>query len=236
MQYQYIRDPNKRKDVPTGYHRTANGISNSDRWNQTIRKQLKFSLNIVEKRPCSPNLKLITFTSCHVLKSHREYSAAKHGDYFAAQRLVRDIIRQEKLARLSSIISLDDLLLPVVPEQASGGNRIPWALAKLIGQKTGAAIYCCVHQIIHWAHTAQGAVYRILTPEIFVGSIKKHKRYILIDDHTTSGGTFSSLASYIEANDGEIKFLISISSSAKVPMSDKGYICLSPAFRFSEAC
>lgn len=65
---------------------------------------------------------------------HPDYKAAKNGDELAARRLVADVLSKDAIGKIRRIIGKREVLLTAVyAEEASGRNKIPQAMADMLG-------------------------------------------------------------------------------------------------------
>lgn len=139
------------------------------------------------------------------VQSHPDYKAAKAGDTAAAGRLVRDVVTEADLAKLKKLVGdTTDLVVAVHAEEQSGRNKIPVAFATLIEQKLGIEADLSIVQAKKVNRGGADGVARLIKTVPFSGNVEAGKRYLLVDDTLTQGGTLASLKGYIEENGGDV--------------------------------
>lgn len=143
------------------------------------------------------------FKNDNLLKAHRNYRAAKGGDIDAAMRLVQDLVKTESL-NAAKAFGNDVIYTPVHAEEASGRNKIPLALAAHYAASAGGELGVGIVQTNRAYHTGANAMERLLVRAEFGGQIEAGKRYVLVDDVTTMGGTLADMANYIRSQGGEV--------------------------------
>jgi hypothetical protein len=142
-----------------------------------------------------------------LLSEHPDYDAAKnHEDLDAAQRLVRDFMRTPWAEMCLQKIApyQDAVIVPVRAFERQGKNRIPQAAAGYIGSKTGFEVDNFIVQSNIVQRTGNDAIYRLAFRPQFDGQVQSGRRYILIDDVFSNGGSFSELRQYIEQRGGKV--------------------------------
>ena len=151
-------------------------------------------------------------TTLGKLTEHPDYSDAKAGDAEAAQMVVDDLIKPEKVVELGKRYP-DAMILPVLAKEATGRNKIPRAYAQTISDLTGLPVEENIGQSNVSAHTEKGAFERLLSRANFTGKVKPGQEYIIVDDAITQGGTVSELRHYIENNGGKIVAVTGLTAS-----------------------
>ena len=97
---------------------------------------------------------VLIFAGESAVKRHPEYLAAKTGDVGAAKRLAADLISTEAIASVARLVgSRDAMLLPVHALEAGGVNRIPAAMAELLGERMRLDVEECIVQANTVGHT-----------------------------------------------------------------------------------
>jgi len=142
----------------------------------------------------------------HARNSHPAYMKAKAGDADAAIQLVLDLMSNDALARIHSLIGKRQaIIVPVAAQEVSGFNAIPDAMAQLLSAQLSLPMAAYdIKQSTYVAHTKADGWHRLVTPAMFVGTIYPGENYFLIDDHVGFGGTLANLRGYIEANEGQV--------------------------------
>lgn len=155
------------------------------------------------------------FTDDVRLKAHPDYRAAKAGDAAAAVRLVQALVSEKSLQAARDRFG-DAVYVPVMAQEATGHNQIPNALAALYADRTGGQ-KASASQIVQSNaahHTGARPLERMAARPVFDGEVQPG-RYVLVDDVTTMGGTFSELADHILAGGGEVVGVVSIVNAAR---------------------
>ena len=189
-----------------------------------ISKSQAFLSNIIEKRiyretkfPLINSLSVMQLSSLAKMKSHADYTAAKAGDSGAAFRLVNDLLKGEeqqiKIKELGQKYP-DAIIIGVLAEETAGKNKIPFYLAKKINEMTGIEYDRGITQINKVGRTNSSAAYRLAHRPKFGGKVQAGRKYILVDDAITAGGTLSELRSYIESRGGEVVHLVTGGAAA----------------------
>ena len=139
------------------------------------------------------------------VQSHPDYKAAKAGDTAAAVRLIRDVVTDEDLAKLKKLVGdTTDLVVAVHAEEQSGRNKIPLIFATYLEQKLGIQLDHSIMQAKKVNRGGSDGVARLIKTVPFDGHVEAGKRYLIVDDTLTQGGTLASLKGYIEENGGEV--------------------------------
>ncbi|MGD9825118.1 LPD38 domain-containing protein, partial [Desulfobacter sp.] len=134
---------------------------------------------------------------------HPDHKAAKAGDVDAANRLVFDLVKPEKVLELKKQFP-DAMVVPVHAEEEAGKNKIPRALARAYGEIAGFKVDLGIVQTNKSGHTKKDAAERIISRAEFDGDVNPGQEYIILDDIITTGETLSELRHYIENNGGKV--------------------------------
>jgi pyrimidine operon attenuation protein/uracil phosphoribosyltransferase len=158
--------------------------------------------------------KVTTLADYKAFKEHPDYEAAKGGDINAAGRLVQGLMRGEISDRLIAMAKKhpDAILLGIHAVEATGKNEIPQALVKYIGAKTGLNVDNNIVQTNVVGHTSAGQNVRLYNRPKFEGDIQRGRKYILVDDMVTMGGTLGEMRNYIESRGGTVVDMITLST------------------------
>ena len=148
------------------------------------------------------------------LKGHPDYEAAKGGDVNSAIRLVGDLMRADIDDRFYAVSQKypDAILLGIHAVEATGKNEIPQALVEYIGEKTGLEVDRNIVQTNIVGHTGAGQNVRLYNRPKFDGNVQKGRKYILVDDMVTMGGTLGEMRNYVESQGGTVVDMISLST------------------------
>jgi adenine/guanine phosphoribosyltransferase-like PRPP-binding protein len=95
----------------------------------------------------------------------------------------------------------DAIIVPV--HSKSGNNRIPAAFAHFIKNKTGLDTNTEIIQINKVSRTGHKDLYRLANRNVYDGYVEPGRKYILVDDVYSRGGSLSELRRYIEQRGGE---------------------------------
>lgn len=148
------------------------------------------------------------------LKADVDYAAAKAGHPEAAARLVE---RQapELAAQAKARFGSDVTFVAPHAEEATGKNAIPQLLAAYLAHHTGGRVDEDIVQSNRPRHTGARAMERLISRAEFDGPVEKGRKYVLVDDVSTSGGTFADLAHHIQSNGGEVAGTLSFVNAAR---------------------
>lgn len=136
-------------------------------------------------------------TSVNAITGHAKFKAAKSGDPIAAQDLVNDLTKNDRLKALAEQYP-DAIVVPVHAEEATGRNQIPAAYAEKL-EEYGLEVADDIVQINRTFHRGAGATERFLRLPLFDGKVLPGRNYIGVDDVGTTGSTFAGLRNYIES-------------------------------------
>ncbi len=137
--------------------------------------------------------------------AHRDYEAAKAGDKDAAYRLVSEILTKDAVDKIRNIIGNREVLLAAVhAEEASGRNKIPQAMADILGKVLHQEVDDSLVQTKLVGRTGQDGFGRLANQPEFVGNVRSDLPYFILDDTLTQGGTLAGLKGYIESHGGRV--------------------------------
>lgn len=155
---------------------------------------------------------------------HRDYEAAKGGDKDAAYRLVSDVLTKDAVDKIRNIIGSREVLLAAVhAEEASGRNKIPQAMADILGKVLHQKVDDSIIQTKRVGRTGQDGFGRLANQPEFAGNVRSDLPYFIVDDTLTQGGTLAGLKGYIESHGGRV-----IGASALTGKQYSARIALSP--------
>lgn len=156
--------------------------------------------------------------------AHRDYEAAKGGDKDAAYRLVSDILTKDAVDKIRNIIGNREVLLTAVhAEEASGRNKIPQAMADILGKVLHQEVDDNIVQTKRVGRTGQDGFGRLANQPEFAGNVRSDLPYFIVDDTLTQGGTLAGLKGYIESHGGRV-----IGASALTGKQYSARMALSP--------
>ncbi|HFJ3371295.1 TPA: LPD38 domain-containing protein [Salmonella enterica] len=137
--------------------------------------------------------------------AHRDYEAAKAGDKDAAYRLVSEILTKDAVDKIRNIIGNREVLLAAVhAEEASGRNKIPQAMADILGKVLHQEVDDSLIQTKLVGRTGQDGFGRLANQPEFAGNVRSDLPYFILDDTLTQGGTLAGLKGYIESHGGRV--------------------------------
>lgn len=139
------------------------------------------------------------------LKAQPEYDAAKHGDSKAALDMVERLLTGETIEQIKGLIGEDKpLILPVQLIEENGNNKIPIAIATILAGQLGLEVEQGIGQQEKLSRTGASADHRIAFNPTFRGLVESGKKYFIVDDNLTMGGTIASLRGYVENRGGKV--------------------------------
>ena len=174
----------------------------------------------MKEKTIMSNLKVQSVTSLANMKHNPHYEKAKSGDLKEALLLVADLM-QGKNVRIDSGVCI----VPVLAEEKSGRNKIPYAIALYLSKAFGCRVVLDIVQAVRAYHTGSDAVHR-LKKVLFknvTGDSLKGRKFVIVDDHVTMGGTIASLAKFIRDNGDVVNDVVSLSSNTHQIKVDGGY-------------
>ena len=141
------------------------------------------------------------FDTDQALKTHPAYAKAKAGDWQCALTLISDVALAGIHAHRDKFGS-DCIFVAPFAREASGDNAIPQVFAEVCGMVFGASADQTIVQTTKVYHTGADAMERLALRPEFDGDVLQGKRYVLVDDVTSLGGTLAELANYIQSRGG----------------------------------
>jgi hypothetical protein len=137
---------------------------------------------------------------------HPNFAIAKAGDAGAALLLVHDLLSEEAISHLESLLQgRQPFVVPVSAIEVAGFNAIPDAMTQVIGDRLKLPpLAATIVQSNKVAHTRADGWHRLVTPAMFTGTVVADADYLLVDDHIGFGGTLANLRGHIEANGGHV--------------------------------
>lgn len=155
--------------------------------------------------------------------NHPRYAAAKAGDVDAAVDVAKSLVTPELVAKVRAAIGdAQPVVVPVVAEEAAGRNKIPLAAAVALSKALGTTYSNDILQANTPRRTGLDGLGRIFAPVEFDGQVVPGQTYLLLDDTLTQGGTFKSLANFIEAGGGRVVGAVALTGkqySAKIGLT-----------------
>lgn len=139
------------------------------------------------------------------IQQHPDYRAAKAGDTHAAVRLLCNVVTDADCAKLNMMICNSvDVVVAVHAVEQSGLNKIPVIFAAYIAHRFGIKADTDIVQVCQVNRGGGDGVVRLARPVPFDGTVESGKRYLLVDDTLTQGGTLAGLKGYIEIHGGKV--------------------------------
>ena len=158
-----------------------------------------------ERAPWGNFPRVIRNDNLGALQGEPEYQAAKAGDALAALTMVERVLKPEILDELRAVIGDDrPALVPVLAVEEAGNNKIPLAMAEVLGDRLGLDVELGILQVEKVVRTGAGSDHRLAFNPTFDGPVEPGKKYLIVDDTVTMGGTLASLRGYIENRGGKV--------------------------------
>nr|CUV55768.1 conserved protein of unknown function [Ralstonia solanacearum] len=160
---------------------------------------------------------LSVFTDDAALKAHPAYREAKGGDGDAATALVIKL----GISLLGHVReNFDAGLIFVAPhaQEAQGDNAIPQVLATALSLFADGVVDYDIVQVTKVFHTGADPMERLNARPRFRGHVETGKRYVLVDDVTTMGGTLAELAHFIQARGGIVYGVVVLVNASRSGM------------------
>lgn len=147
---------------------------------------------------------VVLLNSKTTIAEHPLYQAAKAGDLFKSVALVDDYLRAEPINALKKLVEPhgEVYLLPVHALEASGKNALPVAYAAWLEKYLDLPVEYGIVQADFVGRTGADGFERLIKSVRFAGEVLSGRKYLLLDDAVTQGGTLADLKGYIEANGG----------------------------------
>ena len=162
------------------------------------------------------------------IEAHPAYEAAKKQENrVAALRLVYDFLKTpENQTQLNSLKNKypGSIIVPVHAIETGGKNRIPEMLAEYIGYNTGLNVDENIIQSNRVHRTGSDEWYRFAFRPTYDGNVIPNKKYLLVDDVFSLGGSFNELRRFIESNGGKVVQTIALAtgrSGAEIALNPK---------------
>jgi hypothetical protein len=166
---------------------------------------------------------VVIFAGESEVMRHPEYAAAKAGNVDAAKRLAAEFVTAAVLAAVERMITgREAKLLPVHAIEADGVNRIPAALAELLGERLGLEVEESIVQGNTVGHTGASGWARLARPAVFDGKAARGRDYLLVDDFVGQGGTLANLRGHALAGGAGVAGAVTLTGkaySAKIALS-----------------
>lgn len=140
------------------------------------------------------------------ITGHPDYAAAKQGDAAAALSVVQSVVTPEFARVLIDQLKPEncDYLVAVHAEEAAGRNKLPEAFAAVVEAITKVPEEARIVQAVKAHRTGADGFDRLIKRVVFDGHVERGKRYAILDDVITQGGTLADLKGYIEARGGVV--------------------------------
>src|SRR5690348_8254789 len=164
--------------------------------------------------PASVQEPLAAFRNDQPLKRDPDYKAAQAGDAAAAARLVKRLAGP-LVAKARA--QFEDGMIYVAPhaEEMTGNNKIPQQLAEALAAGTHGSTDQEIVQTNRTFRTGGGMMQSLTGRPEFDGNVVKGGKYVLVDDVSTSGGSFADLADYIQRKGGDVVGAVSLTNAAR---------------------
>lgn len=188
------------------------GLEGEDLFNRVDRGTKLSRANVKSWASDFPNV-LIQTTRGKINRDFAaDFSKAKGGNVRAAVRLVKSVVKPEKVKQLARQFP-GAIVVPVHAEEARGRNKLPMVYARMLSDGTGLKFDDGIVQSVRANHTGASKWHRFLTRAQFDGDVRRGAKYILVDDHITQGGTISELRHFIENKGGKVVAVTTLTAS-----------------------
>lgn len=158
----------------------------------------------VRRFPIPPGAQAVwLFEVDQALKSHSAYAKAKAGDWQSALTLISDVALWG-IHNHRDQFGSDCIFVAPFAREASGDNAIPQVFAEVCAMVFGATSDQTIVQTTKVYHTGADAMERLALRPEFDGDVQQGRRYVLVDDVTSLGGTLAELANYIQSKGGMV--------------------------------
>ncbi|WP_239642000.1 phosphoribosyltransferase [Edwardsiella tarda] len=148
---------------------------------------------------------VVIHTRLGVATGHPDYTAAKNGDKDAAYRLVADVLNKAAIDDIRGIIGNHRVVLTAVhAEEASRRNKIPLAMAEVLGKILHQEVDSGIVQTVRVGRSGMDGFARLANQPSFAGEVRRDAHYFILDDTLTQGGTLAGLRGYIGAQGGQV--------------------------------
>lgn len=145
---------------------------------------------------------------------HPDYAAAKAGDDEAALRLIKGLINEKTIERLSAFLAgRKPIVVAIHAAEDAGRNRIPLQYAVALERRLGLEVNEDIVQINRAARRGSDATSRLTRRVSFDGTVEPGREYLIVDDHISMGGTIADLRAFIEGKGGRVIGATSLSAS-----------------------
>lgn len=149
------------------------------------------------------------------IKSHHAYVSAKAGDSEAALNLIFDLAL-DWLLELSVAFSVPCIFVAPHAKEVSGDNAIPQVLAAVCAEIFRGTVDTSIVQTDRVFHTGADPMERMATRATFEGVVLPGRRYVLVDDVTSMGGTLAELSNFVQAHGGLVHNAIVLADAGRI--------------------
>lgn len=167
---------------------------------------------------------IIQQTNIQTLRSHPDYKNAKSGSVRAADRVMGDLVKEDKVNEILNR-NEDAIIAPILSVEETGMNKLPYSFAKKISRQHGNKI-APILQTNKTFHTDSKAAERMFRKPTFKGKVEKGKKYIIVDDVVTSGSTVTALKEYIESKGGKVVRVASLANAHSATLGWSGQLAI----------
>jgi hypothetical protein len=155
---------------------------------------------------------LSRFDADSSIKGHASYLQAKAGDPKAALDLISDLALAWPLGMQGRFSSSCTFAAPHAKE-VSGDNALAQTLAAVCALVHSGKADTSVVQTDRVFHTGAGPMERMATRAEFEGEVVAGKRYVLVDDVISMGGTLAELSNFIQSRGGLVHDVVVLTNA-----------------------
>ena len=151
---------------------------------------------------------VVNHTSSLKARNHRDFEAAKHGDFDAAIRLVDALVSDEKMDDVVQRFPFARIAYIHCKEGLST-NMIPAAYAARFSAK-GMVVEDDIVAVNSVRHTQSSDLDRLSRRLRFDGEVTKGADYIVLDDFITTGAELRDMRDYISCKGGNVVMITTL--------------------------
>lgn len=194
---------------------------------------------MLDQRIIAPSVETVTNTECKVfvsalwlpkpnnspfkgrtpagVKHSEHYKPAKTSkDFIAANKLVDAFVSKNVIKQINEIIQGDRTSLVVFPHLdaiCATQNAIPTIMAYTLADQLGARVCTDIVQVDTVSRRHKNWIEKLASQPTFAGDVDQGRKYVIVDDNITQGGTVRALKQYIESCGGIVPVVSALFTS-----------------------